>query len=115
MLHLSAFSDEIDPAIGPQVEHCRKNGVTHIELRMVDKINVLDFTADQRKAIKSALDAGGRVGRHPGHPRALGLGAVGPDDAVEVPQPGVVVRIVVPAGAVGGAHARTISRPPRRL
>ena len=59
MLHLSAFSDEIDPAIGPQVEHCRKNGVTHIELRMVDKINVLDFTADQRKAIKTALDAGG--------------------------------------------------------
>lgn len=59
MVHLSAFSDEIDPAIGLQVEHCRKNGVTHIELRMVDKVNVLDFTADQRKAIKSALDAGG--------------------------------------------------------
>ena len=59
MVHLSAFSDEIDPAIGPQVEHCRKNGVTHIELRMVDKVNVLDFTADHRKAVKTALDAGG--------------------------------------------------------
>ena len=59
MVHLSAFSDEIDPAIAPQIEHCQKNGVTHIELRMVDKVNVLDFTADQRKAIKSALDAAG--------------------------------------------------------
>ena len=59
MLHLSAFSDEIDPAIGPQVEHCRANGVTHIELRMVDKINVLDFTSGQRTAVKTALDAGG--------------------------------------------------------
>lgn len=59
MVHLSAFSDEIDPAIGPQIEHCRRNGVTHIELRGVDGVNVLDFTADQRKAIKTALDAGG--------------------------------------------------------
>ncbi|MGC4032310.1 MAG: sugar phosphate isomerase/epimerase family protein [Tepidisphaeraceae bacterium] len=59
MLHLSAFSDEIDPDIRTQVTHCKSNGVTHIELRMVDKINVLDFTADKRKEIKTALADGG--------------------------------------------------------
>ncbi|HEX8325049.1 MAG TPA: sugar phosphate isomerase/epimerase family protein [Tepidisphaeraceae bacterium] len=77
MLHLAAFSDEIDPAIGPQIDHCRRNGVTHIELRSVDKINVLDFSTDQRKAIKSALtDAG------------LGVVAIGsPIGKVAIDQP----------------------------
>lgn len=59
MVHISAFADEIDPNIDTQIKHCRANSVTHIELRSVNKINVLDFPADLRKEIRSKIaDAG---------------------------------------------------------
>jgi sugar phosphate isomerase/epimerase len=59
MFKLSAFADEISPDLIEQIKGCRDNGVTHIELRSVDKINVLDLNSNQRKQIKSKLtDAG---------------------------------------------------------
>ena len=59
MLHIAAFADEIDPDINVQIAHCRLNGVTHIELRSVDKINVLDLSPHDRQRIRSAVkDAG---------------------------------------------------------
>ena len=59
MLRLSAFADEISPDFDEQVRVCRENAVTHIELRSVNKINVLDFTPELRRQIKQKLDAGG--------------------------------------------------------
>ena len=59
MFKLSAFADEISPNLDEQIAGCRENDVRHFELRSVDKINVLDLNADQRKTIKSKLsDAG---------------------------------------------------------
>jgi 3-dehydroshikimate dehydratase len=59
MIQLAAFADEIDPDIHVQIDHCRLNGVSHIELRSVDQINVLDFSAEQRQRIRAAItDAG---------------------------------------------------------
>jgi sugar phosphate isomerase/epimerase len=59
MIKLAAFADEIDPAIDTQIEHCKLNGVTHIELRMVNKTNVLDFTPELRKEVKEKVTAAG--------------------------------------------------------
>jgi sugar phosphate isomerase/epimerase len=52
MLRLAAFADEISPDIDVQIEHCRKNGVTHIELRGAAGKNVLDFDQPLRAGIK---------------------------------------------------------------
>ena len=59
MLRLAAFADEISPDLDTQIEHCRKNGVTHFELRGVAGKNVLDFDASLRGEIQRKLtDAG---------------------------------------------------------
>lgn len=59
MLKLSAFADEIDPDIDVQIKVCRENGVTHIELRSVSGINVLELKGEQRDTIRAKLrDAG---------------------------------------------------------
>lgn len=59
MIQLSAFADEIDPSIDEQIRVCHENSVTHIELRSVNKINVLDFTPELRKEILAKVkDAG---------------------------------------------------------
>ena len=58
-LPLSAFADEISPDLAEQVAVCRRVGVTHLELRSVDNVNVLDLTADRRGTIRATLaDAG---------------------------------------------------------
>jgi sugar phosphate isomerase/epimerase len=59
MFHLSAFADEISPDVDEQIRVARENGVTHFELRSVNKINVLDFDARLRSEIKAKLTAGG--------------------------------------------------------
>lgn len=55
MIKLAAFADEIDPSIDLQIKHCKLNGVTHIELRSVNKINVLDLPAELQKEIKQKV------------------------------------------------------------
>src|SRR5436853_239734 len=55
MLKLSAFADEISPDLDEQVRVCKELGITHVELRGVDKINVLDFDKSLRARIKSTL------------------------------------------------------------
>ena len=59
MLRLAAFADEISPDLDVQIEHCRKNGVTHFELRGVAGKNVLDFDAGLRAEIKRELAGNG--------------------------------------------------------
>mgnify|MGYP000176877464 CR=1 FL=1 len=55
MLQLAAFADEISPDLDEQIRVCKANGVTHFELRSVQKINVLDFDAGLRGQIKRKL------------------------------------------------------------
>ena len=55
MLQLSAFSDEIGPDLGLQIQTCRANGVSHFELRGVYGKNVMDFDDAQRREIKTKL------------------------------------------------------------
>ena len=57
MLKLSAFADEISPDLDEQIAGCRECSITHIELRSVNKINVLDFDKSLRREIKDKLDA----------------------------------------------------------
>lgn len=57
MLKLAAFADEISPNLDEQIRVCRENGVTHFELRAVNKINVLDFDDALKNEIKSKLAA----------------------------------------------------------
>ena len=52
MLKLAAFADEISPDLDVQIEHCRKNGVLHVELRGVAGRNVPDFDKAMRAEIK---------------------------------------------------------------
>ena len=59
MLGLSAFADEISPDLDEQLRVCKDNAVTHIELRGVNHINVMDFDAALRREIKQKLDAAG--------------------------------------------------------
>lgn len=55
MLKLSAFADEISPELDEQVRVCRECGVTHMDLRNVRGVNVLDFSRDLRNEIRSKL------------------------------------------------------------
>jgi len=59
MIQLSAFADEISPDLDEQIRVCKENSVTHVELRGVNNINVLDFNASLRNEIKSKLGAHG--------------------------------------------------------
>lgn len=59
MLKLSAFADEISPEVDEQVRVCRELGVTHVELRFVRGINVLDFSPELRAEARDKLQGSG--------------------------------------------------------
>jgi sugar phosphate isomerase/epimerase len=59
MLKLAAFADEISPDLDEQIQTCKANGVTHFELRSVNKINVLDFDRNLRSEIHKKLTDNG--------------------------------------------------------
>src|SRR5205807_1685174 len=59
MLKLSAFADEISPDLDEQIRVCKELAITHVELRGVNKINVLDFDKTLRAEIKTKLAAAG--------------------------------------------------------
>jgi sugar phosphate isomerase/epimerase len=59
MLRLAAFADEISPDLDEQIQVCSRNAVFGIELRSVNKINVLDLDVPLRRTIRQKLsDAG---------------------------------------------------------
>jgi len=55
MLGLAAFADEISPDLDVQIAECKRQGVTHVELRGVADKNVLDFDKSMRAEIKQKL------------------------------------------------------------
>lgn len=56
---LSGFSDEIAPEFDTQLEAIREWGLTHIELRAADGVNVSDFTPEKVREVKAKLEAAG--------------------------------------------------------
>jgi sugar phosphate isomerase/epimerase len=59
MFTLSAFADEISPDPQEQIDVLTKCGVKHIELRSIQKTNVLDLTDLQVRELKALLDTHG--------------------------------------------------------
>jgi sugar phosphate isomerase/epimerase len=59
MFTLSAFADEIGPEPQQQIDVLKSCGVRHIELRSVQKTNVLDLTDLQVTELKSLFDKNG--------------------------------------------------------
>jgi sugar phosphate isomerase/epimerase len=77
MFTLSAFADEISPDPQEQVDVLRRCDVTHVELRSVGGVNVLDLTDLQVGEFKALLD------RH-----GMGLSAIGsPVGKVRIDEP----------------------------
>ncbi len=61
-LILSGFSDEIAPEFDQQLKAVKEFGLSHIELRAADGINVSSFTPEKLREIKQKLaDAGVQV------------------------------------------------------
>ena len=56
---LSGFSDEIAPEFDKQLETIKEFGISHIELRAADGINVSDLTGEKVKEVKAKLAAAG--------------------------------------------------------
>ena len=59
MFTLSAFADEISPDPQQQIDVLKACGLRHIELRSINKINVLDLTDLHVKELKALLDKHG--------------------------------------------------------
>ncbi len=55
-LALSGFSDEIAPEFDLQLQAVKEFGLSHIELRAADGVNVSDFTAEKVKEINKKLN-----------------------------------------------------------
>src|SRR5260370_12234213 len=59
MIRLSAFADEISPALPEQIVTLKRENIAHIDLRGVWNINVLDLTDEQAISIKELLEGHG--------------------------------------------------------
>ena len=53
---VSCFADEIAESLDRQIEVLSRLGISYIELRSADGINVSDFTMDFAKEVKKKLD-----------------------------------------------------------
>ena len=56
---LSCFADEVSSEVEKQIEAIKRNGLTHIEPRNVDGINISDLTIEQAVKFKAQLDEAG--------------------------------------------------------
>ena len=59
MIQLCAFADEASPLILGQIDAMKRNGISLLEIRGVDGINVSDLTPLQAMDLKKKLDASG--------------------------------------------------------
>ena len=65
---LTGFADEISPNLETQVAVCKRLGLTGLDLRSVDGINVLDLTLEQLEKVASTCRANGLVVQAIGSP-----------------------------------------------
>jgi len=59
MIRLSAFADEISPNLPEQIAILKRENITHIDLRGVWNINVLDLSDEQAISVKESLEGHG--------------------------------------------------------
>jgi sugar phosphate isomerase/epimerase len=65
---LTGFADEISPDLRTQVEVCKRLGLTGLDLRSVDGINVLDLSLEQIEAVADLCRENGLVVQAIGSP-----------------------------------------------
>ncbi len=56
---LSAFADEADSSINRQIEALRRNGISFLEIRGVDGVNISKITTEKAKEVREKLDRAG--------------------------------------------------------
>ena len=59
MIRLSAFSDEAGNSLKEQIEALKRNGISYMEIRNVDGVNVQKMTLEQAEEIQRELEANG--------------------------------------------------------
>lgn len=59
MITISAFADEIAPDLRTQMDTCRANGITHIDVRAIDGKNVSTMTPAEVRRYHRQMDAEG--------------------------------------------------------
>ena len=59
MVRLSAFADEAGATLREQIAALEKNGISNIDLRAVEGVNVMDFTPEKAREYKALLDGAG--------------------------------------------------------
>ena len=59
MIRLSAFSDEAGNGLQEQIDALKRNGISLMEIRNVDGINVKNLTIEQAESIQSTLEENG--------------------------------------------------------
>lgn len=58
-MKIYAFADEASPFIDGQIEAMKRNGLSGLEIRNVDNINVSDITADKAREVRKKMDNAG--------------------------------------------------------
>ncbi len=56
---LCGFADEADPMIDGQIETLKENSISLLEIRGVDKKNIVDVTVEEAKELRRKFDANG--------------------------------------------------------
>lgn len=60
-IKMYAFADEASPQVDKQIIALQRNGLSGLEIRNVDGINISDISCDKAKEIKAKLDNAGLV------------------------------------------------------
>lgn len=76
---ISGFADEIAPGLDRQIQVLKQLGISWLEFRSADGINVADYTLEQAAAVKEKLDQNGIRVSAIGSP----IGKIGIEEAFE--------------------------------
>lgn len=76
---ISGFADEISPGLDRQIQVLKQLGISWMEFRSADGINVADYTLEQAAAVKEKLDQNGIRVSAIGSP----IGKIGIEEAFE--------------------------------
>ena len=60
-ININAFADEASPLIDGQIKAMLENGVSGLEMRNVDDINVSDISPEKAKEVRQKLDGAGLI------------------------------------------------------
>ncbi len=58
-MHLSVITDEIDPSLDRALDVCEELGIDAVELRLLDRVQVVDLARGDLRSIRATLDRRG--------------------------------------------------------